>query len=197
MIKKKKIKKLTGKEHFEGGDFSVLEFWQYGFSNLNSNIIRGSLAEFIVENLLKNKEEIKIRNPWGDFDVLYKNKKIEIKCSSYLQDWDQDNFSKITFSGLKAKGLYWSTAVGKFNKDAQKEYKADIYILCLVNHKDPKTLNLLDLNQWSFYILTKEELKNISNNGSSISLAKLEKCNILPLRYKEVKDYINRIIKNA
>ena len=62
---------------------------------------------------------------------------------------------------------------------------------------DPKTLNLLDLNQWSFYILTKEELKNVSNNRSSISLAKLEKYNILPLRYKEVKDYINRIIKNA
>ena len=98
MLKRKEIKKLTGKEHFEGGDFSVLEFWQYGFSNLNSNILRGSLAEFIVENLLKNKEEIEIRNPWGDFDVLYKNKKIEIKYSSYLQDWDQNNFSKIIFS---------------------------------------------------------------------------------------------------
>jgi len=91
MIRKKKIKKLTGKEYFEGGDFSVLEFWQYCFSNLNSNVLRESLAEFIVENLLKN----------------------------------------------------------------------------------------------------------MSNNRSSVSLAKLEKYNILPLRYKEVKDYINKIIKNA
>jgi hypothetical protein len=195
MLKRKEAKKLTGNELFKDKDFSVLEFWQYGFSNLNSNVLRGSLAEFIIENLLKNKNEIGVRNPWGDYDILYKNKKIEVKCSSYLQDWDQKEYSKINFSGLKSKNLYWSSAVAPFNNDNTKNYKADIYVLCLVNHKDTETLNLLDLNQWSFYILKKEQLKDISNNGNSISLIKLEKNNVTPTEHKEVKNRLDEIIK--
>ncbi|MDD3970253.1 MAG: hypothetical protein PHI91_03650 [Candidatus Pacebacteria bacterium] len=195
MLKKKEVKKLTGNEFFKNNNFSILEFWQYGFSNLNSNVLRGSLAEFIVENLLKDKSEIGIRNPWNDFDILYKNKKIEVKCSSYIQDWDQEDFSKIIFSGLKAKDLYWSKAVSEFNRDNKKDYKADIYVLCLVNHKNPETLDLLNLDQWSFFILTKEKLKNISNNSSSISITRLEKNNYTPIKHEEVKKYIDNIIE--
>lgn len=195
MLKKKEVKKLTGNEFFKDNNFSILEFWQYGFSNLNSNVLRGSLAEFIVENLLKDKDEIEIRNPWDDYDILYKDKKIEVKCSSYIQDWDQEDFSKIIFSGLKAKDLYWSKAVSEFNRDNKKEYKADIYVLCFVDHKDIETLDLLDLGQWSFFILTKEQLKNISNDGSSISLTKLEKNDVASIKYVEVKEYIDNIIE--
>jgi len=195
MLKKKEVKKLTGNEFFKNNNFSILEFWQYGFSNLNSNVLRGSLAEFIIENLLKDKSEIEIRNPWNDFDILYKNRKIEVKCSSYIQDWDQEDFSKIIFSGLKAKDLYWSKAVSEFNRDNKKDYKADIYVLCLVNHKNPETLDLLNLDQWSFFILTKEELKNISNNSSSISITRLEKNNYTPIKHEEVKKYIDNIIE--
>jgi len=195
MLKKKEVKKLTGNEFFKNNNFSILEFWQYGFSNLNSNVLRGFLAEFIIENLLKDKSEIEIRNPWNDFDILYKNRKIEVKCSSYIQDWDQEDFSKIIFSGLKAKDLYWSKAVSEFNRDNKKDYKADIYVLCLVNHKNPETLDLLNLDQWSFFILTKEELKNISNNSSSISITRLEKNNYTPIKHEEVKKYIDNIIE--
>lgn len=195
MLKKKEVKKLTGNEFFKNNNFSILEFWQYGFSNLNSNVLRGSLAEFIIENLLKDKSEVGVRNPWNDYDILYKNRKIEVKCSSYIQDWDQEDFSKIIFSGLKAKDLYWSKAVSEFNRDNKKDYKADIYVLCLVNHKNPETLDLLNLDQWSFFILTKEELKNISNNSSSISIIKLEKNNYTPIKHEEVKKYIDNIIE--
>jgi len=195
MLKKKEVKKLTGNEFFKDNNFSILDFWQYGFSNLNSNVLRGPLAEFIVENLLKNRDEIGIRSPWDDYDILYKNKKIEVKCSSYIQDWDQEDFSKIIFSGLKAKDLYWSKAVGEFNRDNKKEYKADIYVLCFVDHKDIETLDLLDLEQWSFFILTKEQLKNISNDGSSISLTRIEKNDVASIKYIEVKEYIDNIIE--
>ncbi|HCY06222.1 MAG TPA: hypothetical protein DHS57_02810 [Erysipelotrichaceae bacterium] len=68
-------------------------------------------------------------------------------------------------------------------------------MLCLVNHKNPETLDLLNLDQWSFFILTKEELKNISNNSSSISITRLENNNYTPIRYEEVKKYIDNIIE--
>lgn len=195
MYKRIPVKRLTGDERFKNTkekDFSVLEFWQYGFSNLNSNVLRGALAEFIVENALKEDKDIDVRNPWGDYDVKTKQGiKIEVKCSSYIQDWDQDKLSNIIFCGLKAKDLYWSSAVGEFPKDKKKEYKADIYILVLLKHQDPNTLDILDLDQWCFYVLTKDKIKEISKDGGSISLVKLIKHNIEPVHFNQLSKLIN------
>lgn len=197
MYKRIPVKKLTGKEQFKNigkKNFSVLEFWQYGFSNLNSNILRGALAEFIVENAIKDGAEIDLRNPWGDYDAETKDgKKIEVKCASYIQDWDQKELSKIVWTGLKAKELYWSEAVKKFGDLKQKDYKADIYVLALLDHKDPKTLDILDMDQWCFYILTKEEIKEITKDGSSVSLARLDKLKIEPYGFAEIKEKITDI----
>src|SRR4051812_35112848 len=132
--------KLTGQEPFintHGKHFTVLNFWQYAFSILNSNVLRGALAEFLVENALKDLPDIDIRSPWGDWDVLAPgNTKIEVKCCSYIQDWDQNDYSKVVFSGLKAKGVYYSEAVQSYKDvSAEATYKADIYVLALLHHK--------------------------------------------------------------
>lgn len=68
MYKKLPVRKLTGSEVFKNTgqkSFNVLEFWQYGFSSLNSNVLRGALAEFLVENALKQNSELDVRSPWG------------------------------------------------------------------------------------------------------------------------------------
>src|SRR3989338_5105342 len=175
---RKQVTKLSGGEHFSNHEVksaSVLDFWRYGFSNLNSNVLRGALAEFLVECALKEQNEIDVRNPWGDFDVEYKGKKIEVKSCSYLQDWDQTKLSTILWSGLKAKTLYWSSAVGAFLKDQTKEYKSDIYVLALLDHKETDTLDILNLDQWRFYVLSKATLEIISKNRSSVSIVLLQK----------------------
>ena len=194
MYKRIEPKKLTGKETFKNAnkEFTILQFWQFAFSNINSNVLRGALAEFLIENVIKEPKEIKVRNPWGDFDVLTaKGTKIEVKCSAYLQDWDQTNLSSPAFSGLKAKELYWNSAVSE-KKETIKYYKADLYILVLQKHKDPDTLNLLNMNQWDFYLLTKEELKDASKNGGSISLVRLNKQKVSPYHFNELKAEIEK-----
>ncbi len=195
MYKRKPVVKLTGSENFtntNSKEFTVLDFWRYNLSNLNSNVTRGALAEFLVENAIKDVDDIEIRNPWGDYDVEYKGKKIEVKCSSYLQDWDQGELSKPLFSGLKAKELYYNDVVGK-KSDKKADYKADIYVLCLFNHKETETLDILDLDQWSFYILSKDKLKDISNDSSSVSLPKLKKENIEPVQFSKLsKEILSR-----
>ena len=194
MYKRIPVKKLSGKEIFKNArdkKFSALEFWQYGFSNLNSNVIRGALAEFLVENALKDKADIPIRNPWGDYDVITKDgKRIEVKCASYLQDWDQKELSRIVWSGLKAKTLYWSSAVNESLPSAPADYKAEIYILVLLKHQDPETFDIFDMNQWCFYVLSRDKIKEITNNGGSVSLARLEKLKIEPLRFEDVSDVV-------
>ncbi len=194
MYKKVPVKKLSGNEFFkntQNKEFSVLEFWQYGYSSINSNVLRGALAEFLVENALKNTKDISIRNPWGDYDVeTNDNKKIEVKCSSYIQDWDQDKLSTISFSGLKAKEIYWSEAVKKRSDLKERDYKADIYILALLDHQEPSTLDILDIDQWIFYVLTKDRIKEITKDGNSVSLSKLNKNNIESYHFNELSKII-------
>lgn len=195
MYKRIPVRRLTGGEQFKNiaqKSFSVLEFWQYGFSSLNSNVLRGALAEFIVENALKEHSEIEVRSPWGDYDVLYKGKKIEVKCCSYIQDWDQNKLTTIKWSGLKAKVLYYSEAVTKLADLSQlSDYKSEIYVLALFRHKETETLDILDLNQWCFYILSKERIKGITGDKSAVSLRLLEKHNIAPVAFGELKEAVD------
>lgn len=194
MFKKIPVKKLMGDEQFKNvgiKQFSVLEFWKYGFSNLNSNVIRGVLAEFIVENALKDNSEIEVRSPWGDYDVLFKGKKIEVKCCSYIQDWDQTDYSQIKWSGLKAKELYYSDAVKKQSELNQTaDYKADVYVLALFKHKEHATLDILDMGQWCFWVLSREELNEASKNSGSVSFLKLQKIGIEPVQFSDLSRMI-------
>lgn len=200
MYKQIPVKKLTGKEAFanaNGKFFTVLDFWQYAFSNLNSNILRGALAEFIIENALKDSREIVLRNPWGDWDIEFAGHKIEVKCCAYIQDWDQKDYSRIIFAGLKAKEIYWSEAVKPYKELKESAYKADLYIFALLHHKDHASLDLLDMDQWSFYILSKEELIRITNNGDSISLANLRKHDISALHFTDLRNEVERILHSC
>jgi len=196
MYKRIPVNKLTGSEQFKNvGDkkFSVLEFWRYGFSNLNSNVLRGSLAEFIVENALRGSGQIDVRNPWGDSDVIAPNgKKIEVKCCSYIQDWDQNDFSKVLWSGLKAKTLYWSSAVSDFPR-SPADYKSDIYVLALFKHQDHATLDILNMDQWCFWVLTKDKIKEVTKNGNSISLIRLEKLNLEPISFSKIVEAVSNL----
>lgn len=197
MYKRIPVSKLTGSEQFKNvgqKKFSVLEFWQYGFSSLNSNVLRGALAEFIVENALKENAELEVRSPWGDYDVLYKGKKIEVKCCSYIQDWDQNKLTTIQWSGLKAKELYYSEAVTKLSElNKTADYKSDIYVLALFKHQEHTTLDILDMDQWCFYVLTKNEVREISGNRNALSLVKIKKNNIIPIEFSALSVFIDKI----
>ncbi len=198
MYKRLEVKKLTGNEIFKNvGDkkFSVLEFWRYGFSNLNSNVLRGALAEFIVENALYGNEDIDVRNPWGDSDVIAPDgKKIEVKCCSYIQDWDQNDYSRISWSGLKAKHLFYASLdrslVNQSIKERPIDYKSDIYVLSLFKHQEHATLDILDMDQWCFWVLTKDKIKEITKNGNSVSLIKLEKFNLESISFRDLSKTI-------
>lgn len=201
MYKKLPVRKLTGTEVFKNSGpktFNVLEFWSYGFSSLNSNVLRGALAEFIVENALKQNNDIDVRSPWGDYDVLFQEKKIEVKCCAYVQDWDQNDYSLIKWSGLKAKELYYSDAVQKKSEMVKTiAYKSDIYVLALFKHQDHATLDILDMEQWCFYVLTKEEIKHITKDGNSISLRRLNKHNVEPVSFIDLATIIQHATKNV
>lgn len=126
----------------------------------------------------------------GRLGCRYKNKKIEVKSCSYLQDWDQKNLTKIQWSGLKAESLYWSSTE-ELKKSVTKEYKADIYILSLLAHKETATLDILNLDQWVFFVLTREQVKEFSKDKGIITIASLDRNNVLPVSFDKLKQTID------
>ncbi|MDD4353583.1 MAG: hypothetical protein PHN56_03940 [Candidatus Nanoarchaeia archaeon] len=168
-------------------DFSLLDFWKWSVSDILSNATRGKLAEFIVATALDIDLKIP-RNEWQAYDLITKNKiKLEIKSSAYLQSWFQKKYSNIIFSIKESKE--WDSKTNMLSKESKRQ--ADVYVFCFLNHKDKKTVNPLDLNQWEFYILSTKEVNNYKRSKLSINLESLKKLTN-PIDYENIKNEIDK-----
>ena len=58
-------------------DNSLIEFWQWAFSGLSDNVLRGAMAEYIVASALDINKSI--QENWKSYDLDYDDIKIEIK----------------------------------------------------------------------------------------------------------------------
>lgn len=168
------IKRKTGQEKFMTGsgetDICLLEFWQWATSDLLNNSTRGILAEFLVATALGVNGGT--RTEWDAYDITDKNgTKIEVKSSAYLQTWHQNVYSKITFD-IKPT-LLWNPDTNTF--DGERSRQSDFYIFCLLHHKDQETVDPLDLDQWTFYILPTLKLDENLGTQKRISLSRLLK----------------------
>ncbi len=178
-------KKRTGSEPFhENGkplDLSLLEYWQWFASDLVSNTMRGVLAEFIVASALGLTQNN--RKEWDAYDLITQDGiKIEVKSAAYLQSWNQKELSNISFN-IKPTHA-WNAETGEYSKD--KKRSADIYVFCVLNHKDQKTLDPLNLDQWDFYILPTSVINVECGNQKTISLNRLIKLKPYKAQYDDI-----------
>ncbi|MEQ1733687.1 MAG: hypothetical protein ABL940_08440 [Bacteroidia bacterium] len=163
--------------------YNLLDFWKWSVSDLLSNATRGRFAEFIVGTAIGL--DIKtLREEWDAYDLLINyGAKIEIKSAAYIQSWEQKEYSKISFSiKLASHNLSTNNAIPKRH--------ADLYVFCLLKHKDQATIDPLKLEQWEFYILPTYELDNYKRSQSSITLNSLQKLTSA-VTYNELSASIN------
>ena len=70
---------------FRGKDlFSVEDFWQYAYSQLDG--MAETIAEFLVAKALDIKKAENV-NYWTAYDMAYRNKRIEVKATSYVHQY--------------------------------------------------------------------------------------------------------------
>jgi hypothetical protein len=179
------VEKKTGDEYFrcagQAQGFTLQHFWQWFASDLANNVIRGVLAEYIVAQALGVSDGI--RESWAAYDLKTpEGVKIEVKSAAYLQSWYHQEYSKIEFSIGPTK---------EYNPDTNKlatesKRQADIYVFCLLNHKDKETLDPLDIDQWEFYILPASVLNEKRLLQKKIGLASLLRLEPCKARYDEI-----------
>ncbi|HJR78950.1 MAG TPA: hypothetical protein VJ821_02685, partial [Anaerolineales bacterium] len=147
-----KVARKTGDEQFylAGSplNLSLINFWQWSASDLVSNATRGILAEYIVANALGLADGV--RAEWDAFDLLTKDGiKIEVKSAAYLQSWYHKKLSAITFSIRPTRS--WTASASELATELKRQ--SDIYVFCVLNHKQKDSLDPLNLEQGEFYIL--------------------------------------------
>ena len=194
-----KVTKKTGDEQFyQNGNplnLSLLNFWQWSASDLVSNATRGILAEYIVANALGIADGV--RAQWDAFDLLTKDGiKIEVKSASYLQSWYHKKLSAITFS-IRPTRL-WTASANELAAELKRQ--ADIYVFCVLNHKEKDSLDPLNLDQWEFYSLRASLLNEKFLKQKTIGLSSLKKLNPHITKYEEIAETIQKLsseIKDA
>ena len=172
-------------------NFSLLNFWQWYASGIVGNTLRGILAEFIVAQALNLTHTL--RSEWDAYDLLLPNGvKIEIKSAAYIQSWFQKEPSKISFDIHKTKEMDNQT-----NQLADElKRQADIYVFCLLKHRNKNTIDPLNMDQWDFFILPRSVLDTEVGDQKRISLNSLKKLNPLSAKYENISSCINKLAEN-
>lgn len=186
-----KMQTLTGNEHFtyDGMPVGILlnDFWAWNSSDLLNNTLRGALAEFIVASALGIDTTVS-RQDWTAYDLLSPSgRKIEVKCSAYLQSWNPERLSKIQFSIRPARS--WD-AENDFSADLKRW--SDLYVFCLYASKD-RSETPLQLERWEFYVLPTEVLNQRCGNQKSITLNSLLSLHPVKVTYEDLQETIENI----
>ena len=175
--------------HLHG--FDLLDFWRWSSSDLLNNTMRGIVAEYLVSRALSDKEEV--RGEWDTFDVLTRNNvRVEVKSSAYLQRWHQNTFSRISFRIPHTLG--WDETTNTYTTEQKRH--ADLYIFCLLHHKDKATVDPLDTSQWTFFVIPTESLDRELGAQKTISLSGLHRIGVEETSYEGLADLVERVMKD-
>jgi hypothetical protein len=188
------VKPKTGNEVFEFNgqplQLSLIDFWRWSASDLVSNAARGILAEYIVASALGLAGTGKIRSEWDAYDLLTADGiKIEVKSAAYLQSWYHKKLSAISF-GIRPTSA-WDDATNERSSELKRQ--SDVYVFCVLHHQDKATLDPLNLDQWTFYILPSAILEEKYPVQKSIGLKSLLKLKPYIAKYDNIADCIARL----
>lgn len=183
------MKQLTGDELFSNDgmvlDYDVSNFWQWYASNTLHSALRGAIAEFIVAKAL-NLPCI-VRQSWDAYDLEYNGTKIEVKSSAYLQDDNDDRFSRISFS--IAKHSHWN----EDEKWNNKVRHSDVYVFCLFAEKNRENANPLQIEQWQFFVLPTSVLDEQCGDKQTLSLSALLALSPIQCTYSDLQSTIDAL----
>jgi hypothetical protein len=189
----------TGEEHFyrhnqmQSLDLKLIDFWRWSASDLVSNATRGILAEYIVAHTLGLADGV--RAEWDAYDLYLPTTskpdgvKIEVKSASYLQSWFHKELSVISFNISPTQ--VWDAETNTLATELKRQ--ADIYVFCLLGHKEKETLDPLNLSQWEFYVLPTTVLNEKVPTQKRIGLSSLLKLDPIKVNYEQLAECIQKM----
>tara|TARA_B110000211_G_scaffold120856_1_gene139654 strand:- start:1793 stop:2380 length:588 start_codon:yes stop_codon:yes gene_type:complete len=171
-------------------DFNLIDFWTWNQSDLIENRTRGILAEFIVMKALGIVSSIRVE--WDPYDLkTLEGYKIEIKSAAYIQTWEQNDFSTISFDIKPTKPFNNNSYSGT------KTRPSDVYVFCLLHHKNQQSINPMMLEQWTFFIVSTKYLNTNLPEQKSIGLATIKNLTHEQCTYIDLKKGIDKVMTDS
>lgn len=160
---------------------SLQNFWEWSGSDLLGNTQRGILAEFLVALDLGVTDGA--RDGWDAYDLRTpEGTKVEVKSAAYVQSWYQRDYSKLRFS--IAPTYAWDPKTDTFEKTKRRQ--ADVYVFCVLAHKDQASIDPLDVNQWVFHVISTTNLNRAVGPRKTIDLTKLVALGAAKVKFGEI-----------
>lgn len=183
---------MNGKEKFtfDGKDtgFDMLDFWRFQFSNIYN--LQEYIAEFLVAKALGINEAYNTEY-WTLYDIPYREKRIEVKQTSYYHPWNKDGkvSSQRYFGITKANSSYEDSS-----EENRYERYNDIYVFCLNTGNTKEESYPLNINNWEFYIVPTSFINEHCGDNKTISLSRIRNMGFVAKRFDEIRAEIDDII---
>ncbi len=185
-------KQLNGQEvfSFEGANlgFTMLDYWRFHYSNIFD--LQDTIAEFIVAKAL-GIHESQNDQYWTLWDLTYREKRVEIKETSYYHSFNTDGkiSKQRVFDIHKSNGVYDKTSG---NNDRIRQN--DLYIFCLNTGITEEESYPLNLNNWEFYVVPTRVINEQCGDNKTISLGRIKSLGFVAVRYGDLKKEVDAAI---
>lgn len=164
-------KKMGCETEIPGLGATVGDFWSWAYSDVLNNTNRAVFAEFVVGTALGVTSSPRIQ--WDAFDLFYEGKKVEVKSAAYVQGWEQNGPSRISFDVAERVNA-WDSATGTYGP--APGHSADCYVFCLYAEKTDRSAKfLLDMGRWQFYVVPTERIKRRLGSQKTAALSTIER----------------------
>ncbi len=164
--------------------FTILDFWVWMGSDVLNNAFRGMVAEYIVGQATGAWNHAAVRVEWDQVDIRTpEGISIEVKSAAYIQSWRQPRPSRIDFR--IAKTLSWDSVTGEYSETPIRS--ADVYVFCLLFHRDEMTINPLELTQWEFTVVPTKTLDEVLGDQKTVRLSRLRELGAAPVGYRQLR----------
>ncbi len=157
---------------------TIQDFWAWGFSDILTNISRAVFAEWLVGTALNAVDGI--RPVWEYYDLDYCGYKIEVKSTSYLQNWKRSPNSRGKFD-IKATTADFpvdpSVPPGpdrEYYTDHEIKRRADVYVLSYYAEEEPAHVDPLNVAAWEFYVLSTREIEEHFGSQETVALSRIQ-----------------------
>lgn len=190
------VKRKTGIEPFHQSgqtiEATLQDYWTWGSSNLLDNTERGMLAEYIVA--LDLGVATGARYEWEAYDLATsEGVKVEVKSSAYIQSWHQDRLSTLRFNIAPHEA--WDAETNEFDRTVRR--RSDVYVFCVLAHKDQRSIDPLNLDQWAFYVLDTRVLDADATHQKSIGLNGVLKLGAKKVGFGMIQEAVQRAHKST
>ena len=119
--------------------------------------------------------------------------RVEVKSASYLQSWYHKALSRIVFTIRPTRA--WTAETNAWAADSQRQ--ADVYVFCVLAHQEKMSLDPLNLDQWTFWVLPSAVLNAQVAMQKTLSLSGLLKLHPVQTTYDTLASTIAQVARAA